>query len=534
MTKVLGLNSRQWFYLFCSTHFILCVLLPALTFHNLPHDTTEGIAWGNLWLLGYDKHPPLAPWLSAFVTQISGYTGWPMFVLSEAAVVLCFWSVWRLALHVVDPWQALVAVIPLEGIYYYNIESVNFDPNIAMLPTWGLLCLGFYNALRKQNIQSWAIVGLLAGVATLAKYESAILFIVLIFFLILNREARRSFTRAGPYVGFLVALVVVAPNLAWVANHNFISFRYAFGSLGFDGWTYAPAADTVRFYEPLKFLLEQVGVLLPLTLLFSPFFRTRERTPRPDSFTHQYIRFLAIGPLLVTLVLAVLTHADLISRWGVPFFSFIGLALIVELRPQVTAARLKVFLLVTAVWMVALGIAAYWTLVIRPYDTHKPSYTVAYPGREISDYVTRAWRAHYGSSLPYVIGKRRLVATVAAYSPDRPVPFFDANPRTNPWVDKSALARRGGIVVAELHGDDGEKQIAAWKKRFPTLRKAQLVLFREATRAPVPPVKIWFAVVPPSDDSSVPRKGRYGQNILRPPRTTSRSDVSKVSENAQR
>ncbi len=167
--RLAGLSAQGWFALFCAAHLVIWVLVPSLMYHNLPHDTLEAIAWGNMWLAGYDKHPPLAPWLSALASDLGGTVGWPVFVLSQFSVLVCFWAVWRVALRMVDPWLALVSVVLLEGINYYNLAAFNYNPNVAMLPTWGLLSLAFYRALTRQNLWNWGLVGLCAALAFLAK-----------------------------------------------------------------------------------------------------------------------------------------------------------------------------------------------------------------------------------------------------------------------------------------------------------------------------------------------------------------------------
>ena len=119
----------RWFYFFLAVHLFVWTVIPSVIRGNIPEDTAEGIAWGNLWALGYNKHPFLAPWLTAGMTDLFDTVGWPVYLLSQLSVVICFWATWRLARQFLPEAQAFMSVFLLEGIYYYNVASQQFNPN---------------------------------------------------------------------------------------------------------------------------------------------------------------------------------------------------------------------------------------------------------------------------------------------------------------------------------------------------------------------------------------------------------------------
>ena len=65
-------KPERWLVGFCALHLIIWALLPAILQHNAPLDVVEGWAWGTQWLWGYEKHPWLAPWLTALSYKLSG------------------------------------------------------------------------------------------------------------------------------------------------------------------------------------------------------------------------------------------------------------------------------------------------------------------------------------------------------------------------------------------------------------------------------------------------------------------------------
>ena len=78
-------------------HMLLWTLLPAVFTASLPLDVIEGLAWGHEWQLGYLKHPPLYPWLMELASRLEEGANWPLYLLSQLAVVIAFWALWLLA-----------------------------------------------------------------------------------------------------------------------------------------------------------------------------------------------------------------------------------------------------------------------------------------------------------------------------------------------------------------------------------------------------------------------------------------------------
>src|SRR5579871_6095602 len=131
--------TRNLFFIVCLIHLLVWTVLPAIMIHNPPTDSLEGLVWGRLWQWGYPKHPFLAPWLTAFFTDLFHVVGWPIYLIAQLSCIACFWGVWFLAKQLLRPWQALIAAMLLTTVQYYNISAYIFDPNVLMLPMWAWL-----------------------------------------------------------------------------------------------------------------------------------------------------------------------------------------------------------------------------------------------------------------------------------------------------------------------------------------------------------------------------------------------------------
>ncbi len=495
-------NAGRAFGWFCVLHVLVWTLVPALMYHNPPKDSLEGIAWGHMWQLGYEKHPFLAPWLTALFTDVFGTVGWPIYFLSQLSVVLCFWAVHRIALPVVGKERALLAVLILDGVYYYGVGAIPFNPNVAMLPTWALLIWAFREALLRPDVFRWLRAGAFAGLATLAKYESAILFVVLLGALGILPEGRRALRGRAFYWGIAAAVAVAGPNLYWLVKHDFAPFHYALNNLNLEQNVYTEAAEVQApggLYPPLLFLLEQLGALVPMALLYLPFVRWDRRDFGLRSFDRRFVFIMATGPLLATVLFAVATDAKLIARWGFPFFSLAGLALILAFPPELSPARWRRFF-VGLLALLALTVGGcYWAIFVRPVHTGMAPYSIAYPGRAVSDYALSRWHARHSTPLRYIAGDRWVISTISAFSTEKPIPYFELNPAQSPWLVEADVRRAGAVLVQPIKGRPGDEEtIRAIRERFPTLQDEIVASFAQHTDATVPPVRLWIAVLPPA------------------------------------
>lgn len=487
--------ARKWFLFFCIAHFIVWILAPTLIYQNPPTDSLEGIAWGNLWLWGYEKHPFLAPWLSALATDVFAVVGWPIYFLSQLCVVACFWATWRLANKMLQPWQAFIAVVLLEGINYYNIQSAIFDPNVLMLPFWALLSLFFYKALLQRQFKDWLWVGLFAGLALVSKYESGLLFILLFVIMLITPEGRKSFKTWGIYAAIIIALLIFLPNFIWLYQHHFDAVNYAVAEMA------NKTVHTSKLQQALQhtwlFIVEQIGNIAPLFLLYLPFYNSRKQQQTITHFTWRFILVLALGPTIFTVLLALFDNAQLVSRWSFPFFSLLPVLWLLWRKPEINVKKLKLFALLVLLWNIILLVGMVFYFLIWPLHTGKAEHSDTFPGKNIAMKVTQEWHNYYQTKLPYIAGTHHVVVNVAAFSSDKPIAYFDWSLKESPWINEQQMQAKGAVFVFWLKNGENSPELIAIKKRFPSLQHESIVYFNRLTKAKVQPVAIWIAFLPP-------------------------------------
>jgi hypothetical protein len=490
------MNTQKWFSIFVAIHLFVWTLMPSLIRGNLPFDTTEGIAWGNVWALGYEKHPFLAPWLTAGATDVFHAVGWPQYLLSQVAVIICFWAMWRLARFWMPAVHAFASILLLEGIYYYTVASTQFNPNVLMLPLWALSALSFYKAYVEDNELQWFLTGLFVGLAMLSKYESLLLLLAMFIFSLSSKQARSVYLKPGPYIAAAVCFVIFLPNLLWLIHHHFLPLQYTQSRLDTAHYSGAKAALN-HLVHPVYFIFEQCGALLPMLIMFSPLFFAKKIKSDVGAFNRQFLWIVGVGPFLLALMYSALTGAWLHSLWAFPFFSFAGIILMVWVKPSLTKQSLKPFFLTMIILACLVLILRASFLFWQPYFS-KHGTAALFPGKRLADRVTSIWQNRFDKPLAYVAGKHSYVTNIAAYSKDKPVAYFNWDKTASPWLNEDALRQKGAMFVWAEDGNAQTSVIPAdVAKRFPCAKPIAPLILNHLTKAHMKAYAFGLAVLPP-------------------------------------
>lgn len=482
-----------YFYLllFCVFHVVVWTIIPAVWYPHPPQDAVEGVAWGQMWLWGYNKHPFLAPWLTAAVTQLFGVVGWPIYFLGQLAVALCFYLIFELGRRMMRPAYAVLGVVMLEAVVYYNYQAANFNPNVAMLPLWAWMMLSFYLAITRGAWRDFVCLGVSLGLAMDAKYQSALLLFVFVIYVLCTPALWRLFKDRRVYFAVGVSILVFMPNFLWLAAHHFIAVGYAAGELG-------------SFTDPVSFVLNQVYTLLPMLLFCLPFVQHR-LSYRMKSFDFRFLLWMSLGPFVLTLVMAVLFHMHLQLTWAYPYFSTLGLLCVALLKPDMNVLRARmvagIVILVALAGFVGVG-WYYHVIVPRDKIDNPPRNTL--PGKRIAEALNTLWVNEFHRPLHYVGGSYGILVDLSVYVPSRPTPYFDMSTYESPWIDPVDVKRQGALVVVWLSHEPPKIQKALklhYRQRYPDLCGEQNLSFVRDLAVKAPPVKLWVAFLPPAGQS---------------------------------
>jgi len=178
-------NLRNLFYIFLTTHLIIWTAIPSLTNNNLPLDTIEALAWGSNLDWGFNKHPPMSAFVVEIFYQIFGPQDWAYYLLSQIFVIISFFVVFKFAEEFFEnKIFCFLSVLLLEGIYFYNLTTPEFNVNVCLMPFWALATLYLWKGFKNNKTIDWLLLGLFAGFGFLSKYLFIYLGIAMDIFLL--------------------------------------------------------------------------------------------------------------------------------------------------------------------------------------------------------------------------------------------------------------------------------------------------------------------------------------------------------------
>jgi len=351
--------------------------------------------------------------------------------------------VWATAWPLVGAVGALVAVLILDGMHYFNYTAAKFNHDVIQLPLWALAGYAFHAGLKQGRTIDWVSLGLAVGVSLWAKYFVVVLAVPLALFLLIDRDARKALATPGPWIAFALAALIMLPHLVWLVRNDFLPFAYASARA-------APTRGLIdHVIHPVIFAGSQVLFLLPALLIAAALIWPRPKVTAAaaaDDFDRRIIGWLAFGPVATTIALSALSGRGTVAMWGYPLWLFLGLWIALTARTAIEPARLA---RVTASWVavfVLFALAFIANYAVLPAIDHRYR-AVLYPGDRLADEIARRFRAATGRPLVYVIGTMWDGGNVAHYAREQPRVLIDGDPRRAPWIDLGDLRSKGAAVV---------------------------------------------------------------------------------------
>jgi 4-amino-4-deoxy-L-arabinose transferase-like glycosyltransferase len=429
------------FSAFLALHALVWTALPALLYPNLPLDLIEALTYGREWQIGYDKLPPL-PWWAVEAARATFGVDAAYYFLAQLAVIAALALVFATARNIVGGVGALVAVLIVDGLHFFNFTAAKFNHDVIQLPFWALAGFAFHAALRHGRRRHWILLGLALGTAAWAKYFVVMLAAPLVLFLLLDRRARDAWRTSGPYLAAAVASLVFLPHAVWLVANDFLPFGYAAARA-------APVRGALdHLIRPLLFAGGQLGWLVPSLLIATPLIYPKGTVPAPaaDDFDRRIVTVLTFGPAILLVAGSALSGRGLIAMWGYPLWLFLGLWLVMMAPTAIERARFGRIVSTWAVVSALYAIAFVVQYAVLPHVDHRYRASL-FPGEAMAHRLADGFRARTGAPLAYVIAGMWLGGYVGAYAPERPRTLIDGKPARAPWIDLADLARRGAVVV---------------------------------------------------------------------------------------
>ncbi|MEM7366065.1 MAG: glycosyltransferase family 39 protein, partial [Pseudomonadota bacterium] len=145
-------------------------------------DMLETWHWGQSFSLGSDKHPPLAGWIAGlwFLVFPTNNFAFHLLAYVNAGVGLIGINALVHRLPGMLPGRDPVPVLICAAMVLpFSVLAVKFNANAILISVWPWLIYCFIRALSEPGLRFSVMTGILAALAMLGKYFSAVLLLTL-------------------------------------------------------------------------------------------------------------------------------------------------------------------------------------------------------------------------------------------------------------------------------------------------------------------------------------------------------------------
>ena len=407
-------NIKNLFYIFATTHLVLWTLVPTLTNSNLPYDTIEALAWGSNFDWGFNKHPPGSAFFPEVFYQIFGPQDWAYYLLSQIFVVIAFVVVFKFAEEFFkNKALSLISVFLLEGIYFYNFTTPEFNVNVCQLPFWALCVYYSWKIFDKQQItfKDCFLLGVFAAIGFLSKYLFIYLLIAidLLFFYIIFIKKYKKFDFKY-LISLEVFIVLLVPHLIWLTNNDYATITYGLARTGLENSSFL---DHIIY--PLLFLGKQTGILIPffiMSFFLIQKFKFKINLKDKKLLFLIFVNLIPIGLMFLT---SMLTGSKIRTMWMTPFYLFFGVLIVYIFQAQINLKRLNSFI---SAFLILFIFSPFAYTYISITEKNKRT---DYPGKQIAIKTQYTWSQDYKEVINVVLGDEWAAGNLSYHLKSRPI-----------------------------------------------------------------------------------------------------------------
>ena len=408
------ININKLFYIFITVHLILWTLIPTLTNSNLPLDTIEHLAWGSNLDWGFNKHPPAVALFLEIFYRIFGPQDWAYYLLSQIFVVISFIVVFKFSEDLFKNKNlSLIAVLLLEGIYFYNFTTPEFNVNVCQLPFWALCVFYSWKLFDKKEVgfKDCLWLGIFAAIGFLSKYLFIYLLVAicLLFFYVIFIKKYKKFNFKY-LISLEIFIVLLIPHLIWLTNNDYVTISYGLARTGLES---SSLMDHVIY--PVIFLCKQIILLIPFFIML--FFLVKKFNFKISLKDKKllFLIFINLVPIGLMFLTSIITGSKIRTMWMTPFYLFIGVLFVYIFQTQINFKKLKNF---TATLLILFIFSPFVYAYISITEKNKRT---DYPGKQIAEKIQYAWNQNYKEPINVVFGDEWRAGNLSYHLKSRPI-----------------------------------------------------------------------------------------------------------------
>ncbi len=421
-------NISEILAIFMLSHLIIWTIVPSLANLNLPLDTIEALAWGSNLDWGFNKHPPLSALAVEIIFIIFGNQDWAYYFLSQIFVITAFYFVYKFSeIFLGDKKIALISILLLEGVYFYNYTTPEFNVNICQLPFWALSVYFAWRCTKSDRLVDYILMGVFIGLGILSKYLFLYLVIgIKLFFLYLIAKNKKiNFYKL--MVACFVIMIIIAPHLFWLIDNNYTTITYGLMRTG------EVKSFVDHFINPLTFLFKQVGLLIPLLFMFCLIVKELKIKINFNDEKLIFLILTILTPIILMFLTSLILGVKIRTMWMTPFYLFLGVFIIYIYKKKIILKNFRKFyimFLILFIFSPSVYLGVSLTNDFKRTD---------YPGKEIAQLVQNKWNNNFTNEIKIVIGDEWAAGNLSYHLKTRPIWFESLK-------DKELIDSSNGVI----------------------------------------------------------------------------------------
>ena len=193
---------------------------------DAPGDMLESVAWGQQWIWGTVKHPPLMTWIAGAWFTLAPTNDASYHLLAYLVSGLGLLGVYQLARAFGLEKIALAAVLLTSVALPFSNLAVRFNANTVLLIVWPWLAWSWLKAIHEPSYRYAILLGLLAAMSILGKYYSGVILLSIGIATLTTPSGRKWLLSRYCIVAVSSGALLLAPHLYWLLENNFPTFQY--------------------------------------------------------------------------------------------------------------------------------------------------------------------------------------------------------------------------------------------------------------------------------------------------------------------
>ncbi|MFH0933163.1 MAG: glycosyltransferase family 39 protein [Nitrospirota bacterium] len=444
-------------------------------FLDLSPDEAHYWEWSRRLDLSYYSKGPMIAYLIYFGTMILGDN---VFGIRMMAVIFSYLSsiyMYILGKKLYDKQVGLFSAILIQIIPLFSTFGIIFTIDSPFIFFWILSLFLFYLSIEnsyhplhssnpptppfskggKEGFDSsritdyasrtnhtsliyWILLGFSVGFGLLTKYTMALFYLCAFLFLFLRE--RRLLLTTGPYIAFIISLLVFSPVLLWNADHEWVTLRHTAGQ------AHVAEGARIALRSFFEFVGSQFGVITPLLFILMTFSLWNQRKQKGGD-----LLFWFSIPIIAFFLLKSL-QGKVQANWALPGY-ITGILSFSAFSKKVFPERKgKMIFIATAVLLsvVVTALAHYPSILNLPAKKDPTSRLRGW--KELGSEVTKIYEEMYEGRAIFIFSDRYQVSSeLAFYVKGHPITYcINLDRRMNQydlWPGFHELLHHNAILV---------------------------------------------------------------------------------------